>query len=181
MAVGWFWALLQDCEKATLQPSSWLIPSSMEQLRATLSSSPHYWDIHRNFPTSKEKWEWLICLHLLDLIASVVFLCLRVLLLPPALVDSSRHLATMGSDLPPALGAETWFTSAACLFSRPPPGGGLCAMDCSVLFSFLCVCVYTYFYICIYGNTDTGMDFPALAFPPTHRWIPLSMLLSPQK
>lgn len=30
-------------------------------------------------------------------------------------------------------------------------------------------------------DTDTGLGFPAFAFPPTHRLIPLGTLFSPQK
>lgn len=59
----------------------------------------------------------------------------------------SPQLVTRGADLPAARGAVTRFTSAACLFSHPLPGGGPCAMDCSVLFCFPSVRIYIFLYM----------------------------------
>ena len=92
-----------------------------------------------------------------DLVVSVVIFCLGVLLLPPALVGFSHHLVTMGSDLPPVLGVVTWFTPAACLFSCPLPGGGLLAMDCSVLLFSVCVCTHIF----IYAYAETHIQIQA--------------------
>lgn len=88
-----------------------------------------------------------------------------------------------GADVPAALGAVTRLTSAACLLSRPLPGGGRTVCNGLSWFVLLSLCVYTYFYICVCGNMDTdiGLGFPAFAFPPTHRLIALGTLLSPQQ
>lgn len=83
---------------------------------------------------------------------------------------------TSGPDAPPATGKATWLASAACLL---PPWG---ITVCNGLFCFV-FCVYTHFNICIRRSTgtDTAMDFPALALPPTCRLTPPSTLLSPQQ
>lgn len=128
LKAAWLWVGSGLCW-SSLQPFSWPISSSRGAQGHP--SEPTLVPGHPQAPWGDTKGEVRVvgvpaprgppCLG--DLTASVVFLCLGVLLLPPVLVGFLHHLATVGSDLPPALGLVTWFTLAACLLSHPLPGG----------------------------------------------------------
>lgn len=134
-----------SCEKVTLQPSFCPIRSSMEGLRA-IAQSPPWCQALPHLGVMPREESFCACTSRTSLPCGLLLpqQGLSCCFLLWWLLSPACHQRSCSST---ARGAVTRFTSAACLFSRPLPGGGPCAMDCSALFCFPSVCVYIFLYM----------------------------------
>lgn len=177
-AAGWLWPLLQlwESHPAALLPSHPFFHGGAQGHRSESTLAPG-----TSSPWGDSKGgERPVCPHLQDLSA----LWSSPAWVSPAASYSGGFPARIVPRSRCSRSARRGDTVHICrLFalSPSPRGRTLCnGLSWFVLFS---LCVYTCFYICVCGNMDTdiGLGFPAFAFPPTHRLIPLGTLLSPQQ